>query len=142
MVRRTQMAVDIASSSDMGSSRRGAGVTSRAVSMATGLGTFTGCRRRFRYLGSQLARATEPATTSPVAANAFVPHFVAGRPSRLANFYMECRSTILLESLSSVSPGVASHNRNAVDASLLAAYICQETLTVPGVFFGAATSAK
>ena len=89
--------------------------------MAARLGTFTGYRRRFRYLGSQLARATDPATVSPVAVNAFVYHFVTGVPRQITNWEMKCRSSIRPGSLSTVSPGVANHNRNVVYASPLAA---------------------
>ena len=71
-----------------GCSRMGMGVAAREVSMSDGLGTFTGCRRILRYLGYQLARATDPATIYPVAVNALVSHFVMGCPSRLATWNM------------------------------------------------------
>ena len=115
------------------------GITARAVSVLTGLGTFTNFRRMFRYLGSQLARMIVPATTPPVEANAFESNLMVIFPSYLANFYTECSSTIRLGYMSASTLVVNSHNNKAVGTSLLTEYIIQETLSGASVAVGATT---
>ena len=77
-----------------GSRRVEWGVAARVVLIKEGIGNFTEWIRRFRYLGSQFAKATVPATTSPVAENALDSHFVVGHPSHIVNWETECSSTM------------------------------------------------
>ena len=88
MVWHTQMEVAPVALSDMGSRRMGGGIAARLVWIMERFGTFTKFFRRFRYLGSQMARVTFLSTTSPVAVDALESHFVAGRSSRLENLGM------------------------------------------------------
>ena len=110
--------------------------------IVAGIEKFTEWHRRFRYLGSQFAKANVPATTSPVAENALDSHFVVGHPSHIVNWETECSSTMRPGSTSAFIPGVSSHNRKAVGVPPLAAYICQVTSAGPGAFVGATMSIK
>ena len=117
-------------------------MASRDVTIMAGLITFTNCRRRLRYPGSQLARATVPETTSHVVVNALESHFVAGHLRQLANCKTECIRTMQPGSVSASIGRVTSYNIKAVRVSLITAYIFLATSSGPVTLVGDTTSIK